>query len=459
MKLLQAAVNSVRVFSVEFSTRAMSFVPPKVIGLGELDREKFTKSVKIPTITFGQEDCPNMSEIVKNLKKYFVRVDKFHPVANGKIHLNPDLITSWEDLPAELLEEMKIDESKFSFEEIEFTYQNWKSDELVKAILPEGLEPVTSYSKVGHILHMNIKDELLPYKSQIAQIFLDKTPGCRTIVNKAKSIDNTYRNFQIDLLAGDADYQVVTKENGSTFEFDFSAVYWNSRLSTEHERLMKLLYPNDVLYDVFAGVGPFAVPAGRRRVRVLANDLNPHSYKWLDHNVKINKVQQQVTTYNKDGREFILQEVKSDLLERIEKRDTDMKEYSIHLTMNLPALAVTFLDAFVGLLKDNEMGFESSNSIPTPICHCYCFVKGVEDPKIMARRLAEKNLGFKLVPGETLEDISFVRNVAPNKDMMRVDILLTSDILFNSINLKRLSDESTEILPSKKQCNKTDVVL
>jgi tRNA (guanine37-N1)-methyltransferase len=453
MKLLKAAVNAFRVISVEYSSRVMNLVPPKVVCLTALDREKFNKTVRVPTITITDEVIPSMSHIVKHLKKYLVRVEKFHPVQKGKIFLSPDVVNSWEDLPTETLAEWKIDSSNFKYEDVEFTYQNWKADELVKAIIPEGLEPVTSFSKVGHIIHMNIKDELLPYKSAIAQIFLDKTPGCRTVINKAKTIDNTYRNFQIDLLAGEAEYQTVTKENGIAFEFDFSAVYWNSRLSTEHERLVKLLNPKDYLYDVFAGVGPFAVPAGKKRVTVLANDLNPNSFKWLEVNVKKNKVQQQVTTFNKDGRDFILEEVKQNLLERIEKRGQEGDNYSIHLAMNLPALAVTFLNAFVGLLKGNEKGFEDSNSIPTPICHCYCFVKGVDDPKVMARELAEENLGFKLVPGETLKDISFVRNVAPNKDMMRVDILLTSDILFDTINAKRSADDSTDLLPSKKQCN------
>jgi tRNA (guanine37-N1)-methyltransferase len=46
----------------------------------------------------------------------------------------------------------------------------------------------------------------------------------------------------------------------------------------------------EVVCDVFAGVGPFAVPAGKRKVFVLANDLNPYSYSSLLGNIKTNKV-------------------------------------------------------------------------------------------------------------------------------------------------------------------------
>lgn len=67
-------------------------------------------------------------------------------------------------------------------------------------------------------------------------------------------------------------------------------MYWNSRLGTEHERLVNLFTPNDVVADVFAGVGPFAIPASKRGSAVLANDLNPESFKYLQRNIEGNKV-------------------------------------------------------------------------------------------------------------------------------------------------------------------------
>jgi tRNA (guanine37-N1)-methyltransferase len=42
--------------------------------------------------------------------------------------------------------------------------------------------------------------------------------------------------------------------------------------------------------DAFAGVGPFAVPAGKKGCAVLASDLNPKSAEALETNTKLNKV-------------------------------------------------------------------------------------------------------------------------------------------------------------------------
>ena len=50
--------------------------------------------------------------------------------------------------------------------------------------MPEGCEVPTSFESVGHIAHLNLKDELLPYKHIIGQVILDKNSSIRTVVNK-----------------------------------------------------------------------------------------------------------------------------------------------------------------------------------------------------------------------------------------------------------------------------------
>ena len=89
---------------------------------------------------------------------------------------------------------------------------------------------------------------------------------------------------------------------------DFSKVYWNTRLSTTHAQLVSTFLPGQYIADVMGGIGPFAIPAGKGvglakldesdeqaedhciNCAVVANDLNPESFKWLQHNIKKNKV-------------------------------------------------------------------------------------------------------------------------------------------------------------------------
>ena len=94
----------------------------------------------------------------------------------------------------------------------------------------------------------------------------------------------------MEVIAGEEDYQVTQIHLDCEFRFDFSKVYWNTRLGTEHRRLVDMFREGEAVADVFAGVGPFAVPAGKKRVFVLANDLNPDSYRSLERNITNNKV-------------------------------------------------------------------------------------------------------------------------------------------------------------------------
>lgn len=64
----------------------------------------------------------------------------------------------------------------------------------------------------------------------------------------------------------------------------------------EHARLVESFSPHDVVCDAFAGVGPFAIPAGKKGCGVLASDLNPSSASALADNAKTNKVQSRVTS-------------------------------------------------------------------------------------------------------------------------------------------------------------------
>lgn len=201
-----------------------------------------------------------------------------------------------------------------------------------------------------------------------------------------------------------------------TYEFDFSRVYWNPRLSTEHQRVVQLVKRGDMVFDVFAGVGPFAIPAARVGANIFANDLNPESYRWLQHNCKLNKVESKVKTFNLDGRAFIQGPLKQELPALLKGN------VSVHIVMNLPALALEFLDAFRGLLHH-----QSSYDENLPTVHCYCFSKD-DNPETDVVQRASRSLGFPL---ENRCSVHFVRNVAPNKDMLCVRFSLPKEVLFS----------------------------
>ncbi|XP_042043043.1 tRNA (guanine(37)-N1)-methyltransferase 2-like isoform X1 [Salvia splendens] len=217
-------------------------------------------------------------------------------------------------------------------------YSYWGADHILKQILPRGLDVPSSFETIGHIAHLNIPDELLPYKDVIAKVIYDKNyPRIKTIVNKVGSITNEFRVPKFEVLAGDSDMVTEVKQYGATFKLDYSLVYWNSRLEHEHLRLISKFHTGDVVCDMFAGIGPFAIPAAQKGCQVYANDLNPDSVHYLNINAQTNKVSDLVRAYNLDGRKFIssLMEVPSSegcLVSNKENLKTSEKEDMPHNT-------------------------------------------------------------------------------------------------------------------------------
>ena len=208
-------------------------------------------------------------------------------------------------------------------------------------------------------------------------------------------------------------------------------------LGTERLRITELLKKGDTFFDVFAGVGPFAIPAASNKCTVYANDLNPESYKWLKTNCKLNKVPG-VHCYNMDGRDFIRQVVKNEVWKLMTEGGDESATDVIHIIMNLPAIAVEFLDVFYGLFADVDPSLRLKAF--TIHVYCYAFVKAEQD-------LSEVTVRVEKAVGAPIGDVSvtFVRNVAPYKDMIRVSFVLPDSILF----AKHDSDGEPA---SKRQC-------
>lgn len=322
-------------------------------------------------------------------------------------------------------------------------------------------------SVLTKVAHLNLREQYLPYKHIIADVIKDKNSSIRTVINKIEDVgsQSQFRTFPFELLAGDNDLNVIQHEQDCEFHFDYARVYWNSRLETEHRRLVDKFQPGQMVCDVMAGVGPFAVPAGRKRIFVWANDLNPHGYEVMQDAIPRNKVTDFVTPFNMDGREFIQHSAKS-LLEsdpvtvtiqpkqRRSKVGTEppphpqvyeRPSFVDHYVMNLPATAIEFLDAFQGLYAGKESLFTPSTSQTLPMVHVYCFSghseNEVDDHIDVCQRVSER-IGYTItvedrVGGSGNPDIELaihnVRLVSPNKQMFCASFRLPSDVAFRKI--------------------------
>ena len=258
---------------------------------------------------------------------------------------------------------------------------------------------------------------------------------------------------------------VTVSESDCEFKFNFAKVYWNTRLNTEHSRLIKKFKEGETVCDVMAGVGPFAIPAGKRRVFVWANDLNPDSFEGLTWAAKRNKVEDFVRPTCSDGRAFIRSATqmlptarrKVTLLPRKKKGASKGGEGQDevpaaaehvnwtfqepatfdHYVMNLPASAVTFLDAFRGTYAGREADFQPQTDRKLPMVHVYCFSPKMETEEEEYKAVCElvsKDLGHRITIGMPGVEIWYVRLVSPKKKMFCASFRLPPEVAFTEQN-------------------------
>uniref|UniRef100_A0A915JQ92 tRNA wybutosine-synthesizing protein 2 homolog n=1 Tax=Romanomermis culicivorax TaxID=13658 RepID=A0A915JQ92_ROMCU len=308
-------------------------------------------------------------------------------------------------------------------------------------ILIDSLRLEESHTSLAKLIeHVTVDAKVYPSKEFLctsAQVLLDKIPKCQTVVNKNENVNGLHRNLNFELLAGKEQYVTKVKENGLIFELDYSKVFFNPRLGTERERFLDFLQPGDLIYDVFAGVGPFSIQAAvLKRCRVLANDINPDCTRYLERNKKLNRADN-VQVYTMDGEKFMTEIAAEDLAKQL---SLNAVPKACHFIMNLPAKATEFLKFFLDVLSGVQLTERAKQNLEKIkiFVHCYYFAKkyysnahgerNSEDVKLEATDIIKKEFNDATSEIKDLR-VDFVRSVAPSKHMMRATFSINRDIL------------------------------
>lgn len=284
----------------------MSLLRPPVLRTSTtLNKALFAKSVNLAAASV--KDNKNIAKYRKALEKSkdILRYERISAIAPdpdqslaAKGHkcllLKPSISVqspeSWGPIIQDAVKEKELGIIPY---ELNIGYDYWSYHDVLSSLLPEEMKDdvPSGFNTAGHVAHLNLRDHHLPYKMLIAQVLEDKNPHIRTVINKTKNVgtESEFRTFPYEVLAGPDDMNVELREGDCVFKFDYSKVYWNSKLEGEHRRLIELFKPGEVVCDVMAGIGPFAVPAGKKEVFVWANDYNPESTHYLKEAINRNK--------------------------------------------------------------------------------------------------------------------------------------------------------------------------
>jgi tRNA (guanine37-N1)-methyltransferase len=121
----------------------------------------------------------------------------------------------------------------------------------------------------------------------------------RAVLNKISKLEGEHRVADFELLLGEST-ETLHRENGYTYKLDIKKVFFNPRLYSERGRIALKITSGECIIIPFAGVGPFVLPAAGKGAKVYAIEINPKACACLRENIKINRLERQVTVIKGD---------------------------------------------------------------------------------------------------------------------------------------------------------------
>lgn len=211
-------------------------------------------------------------------------------------------------------------------------------DELRRVLTDEELKDApSSFDIIGDIAVVHIPENLASKASLIGEAILRVQRSVRVVLGESGRVEGTYRVRRYIHLAGEERTQTIHRENGCLFFVDLSRVYYTPRLSGERLRIASLVSSDEVVADMFAGVGPFAITIAKRSgALVYASELNPAAYELLVKNIEVNRLSGRVTPIFGDCREVF----------------RDVKRRFDRVIMNFPSDPLSFLSTALTILKE-----------------------------------------------------------------------------------------------------------
>jgi tRNA (guanine37-N1)-methyltransferase len=279
-----------------------------------------------------------------------------------------------------------------------FSEKEKKAGPFLKREVPSDLlsSVPKAYDVIGDIAVLQIPLQREKYESAIGEVVLKSNPMVHTVLSKSGAIQGRYRLRKLKVLAGERKTKTIHREYGCSYHLDVARVFFSPRLSIEHHRVASLVGEDEVVVDLFAGVGPFSIQIAKThpKATVYAVDANLYAFGYLKKNIIVNGLTGRVKPFLGDAKKVF--KGKSGFADRV--------------IMNLPEKSFNYVDVACKIIKPSG-----------GIIHFYTFVSKTESLEnrkaCLVRAVARSGRNVKKVISSKL-----VRETAPHENQACIDI-------------------------------------
>lgn len=264
----------------------------------------------------------------------------------------------------------------------------------------EAEQVYSAFDQIGDIVIIKIPDGLTPKKRLIAGAILDNIKTAKSVFAQVSPVRGDFRVRGLEFLAGVDRTVTEYKEHSCRFKVDVARTYFSPRLSTERQRIARMVGDGEIIVNMFAGVGTFSIVIARtnRTCRVYSIDSNSAAAEFCEINAKLNKVQDRVISLCGDAAEVIA----SRLVRQADR-----------VLMPLPEKAREFADSAVLALKPQG-----------GVVHYFAHIKSEGKKESREAGLADAHEAFASYSHKVL-GIRVVREVGPRVYQIVADVSVT----------------------------------
>jgi len=229
----------------------------------------------------------------------------------------------------------------------------------LKTVLADKLEPqqlkqiYRTYDIVGDIAVVRVPEAQRHISKLIAEAIMSTHREVKSVWRQVSSVSGVHRLRGLEFLLGEKTAETLYMEHGCVYKTDLRKAYFSPRLSYERLRIAKLIQPEEVVLNMFAGVGCYSIAIAKHSqpLRVYSADVNPCAVQYLRENIRLNRAENVVVPIQGDAKKVTEQQ---------------LQNVADRVLIPLPERAYEYLDCAMLALKPaggwiHYYGFEYAN--------------------------------------------------------------------------------------------------
>ncbi|MEA2090722.1 MAG: class I SAM-dependent methyltransferase family protein [Thermoproteota archaeon] len=195
-----------------------------------------------------------------------------------------------------------------------------------------------SYDIVGDVAIIRVPAPIKRHSETIAEAIMQTQKRVKAVWRQTSAVSGELRLRELEWVAGERRIETTHKEFGCLFKVNLEECYFSPRLSHERMRIARQVQPGEVVVNMFAGVGCYSIIIAKHSQadKIYSIDLNPVAIRYMQENIKLNKLEKQVISIQGDAEKIVKEK---------------LRNVANRVLMPLPEKAYAYLNCAVLALK------------------------------------------------------------------------------------------------------------